>query len=262
MKRRIFIRNAALATAGLYLGRLNASPPAKKITHILTLSFDDGFRNSFIKTAELYEKYNLKACFNVITSAHLPTFTPPDQYMPRQELGDFQLWNEFVSRGHEVMPHGWAHNNLTKMPVEMAKGYIEKSLDYFSAHLNGFNPEKAVFVFPFNASTPELNQWAVTKVRAVRTIVRGNPVNPMPDNNLRVIDCNSHGPENIDKVLDDAINKFLKSAGGWFVYNTHGLDEEGWGPMTSSYLDRLLAKLVKIKTLEILPAGMALAKFS
>lgn len=262
MKRRTFIRNATLASAGFYLGNLQARPLKKKTTHILTLSFDDGFRKSFTRTAEIFEKYNLKACFNVIPSAQLPTFVPPDHYMPNNELGDFDLWNDFISRGHEVMPHGWAHKNLRKMPVEMAKDLIQRSLDYFSAHLNGFDPAKAVFNFPFNASSAELNDWTVTKVRAVRTIVHGNPVNPLPDKNLKVIDCNSHGPENIDKVLDEEINKFLKSAGGWFVYNTHGLDDEGWGPMTSTYLDHLLERLVKIKTLEILPAGMALAKYS
>ena len=262
MKRRTFVRNSVLASAGLLTAGWQAGLPPEKITHILTLSFDDGFRKSFVKTAELFEKYNLKACFNVITSAHLPTFVPPDEYMPERELGDFELWNDFVKRGHEVMPHGWAHENLTKMPVEMARDLIERSLDYFSDHLRGFDPASAIFNFPFNASTPGLNDWTVTKVRAVRTIVKGNPVNPLPGKNLKIIDCNSHGPENIDQVLEGEINKFLESDGGWFVYNTHGLDGEGWGPMSSAYLDQLLAKLVRIPTLELLPAGMALAKYS
>lgn len=45
---------------------------------------------------------------------------------------------------------------------------------------------------------------------------------------------------------------------GWLVYNTHGLDDEGWGPIGSDYLDKLLERLLKIKTVEIIPAGKAM----
>jgi hypothetical protein len=37
------------------------------------------------------------------------------------------------------------------------------------------------------------------------------------------------------------------------------LDDEGWGPIGSDYLDKLLGKLTTIKTVEIIPAGKALA---
>jgi hypothetical protein len=44
--------------------------------------------------------------------------------------------------------------------------------------------------------------------------------------------------------------------------NTHGRDEEGWGPIRASYLERLLERLLGIETVEILPAGRALAKYA
>ncbi len=87
-------------------------------------------------------------------------------------------------------------------------------------------------------------------------------MNPFPDRKLRILDCESYGPENIDERLDDRIQTFLASPGGWFVFNTHGLDGEGWGPMSSGYLDKLLARLSKLPWLEILPAGQALRKYS
>ena len=31
---------------------------------------------------------------------------------------------------------------------------------------------------------------------------------------------------------------------GWFIYNVHGLDGEGWGPMRSAYLLQVLEKLI------------------
>jgi hypothetical protein len=61
--------------------------------------------------------------------------------------------------------------------------------------------------------------------------------------------------------LGESIDKFLEAPSGWFIYNTHGLDDEGWGPVSSDFLDELLDRLLKIKTVEILPAGKALNQF-
>ena len=46
-----------------------------KKTHFITLSFDDGFKKSSLKTAEIYENYGLSACINVIATAHLRSWS-------------------------------------------------------------------------------------------------------------------------------------------------------------------------------------------
>ena len=119
-----------------------------------------------------------------------------------------------------------------------------------------FDAKEAIYNFAYNASTPEIEEWLGTQVKAFRT---GGPVlNPLPFPGQKKLTCISHGPENIDKNLGQTINEFLDSPSGWFIYNTHGLDDEGWGPVSSGFLDELLDRLTKIKTLEILPAGKAL----
>ena len=74
--RRTFLKQAAIGTLSVLaiMGSIMKDP---KITHIVSISFDDGFEKSFIKTAEIYEKYKLSACFNIIASAHLKSFVPP-----------------------------------------------------------------------------------------------------------------------------------------------------------------------------------------
>jgi len=116
MNRRHFIETATLLSMGLGL----QSFVGKRKTHILTLSFDDGFKKSFYKIAEIHEAYGLKACLNVI------------------------------AMGHE-------------------KGCVKE-------------------------------------------------------------------------------------------LNLHGLDNEGWGPISTNYLDRMLSRLVKIKNLDILPTGEVLIR--
>lgn len=239
----------ALAISGIHLNLL----PQK--SHILTLSFDDGFRKSFYKTADIFERFGLKACFNVIASGHLPSFKFPDKWILPELLGNFEDWNALQARGHEIMPHSWEHADLTQMPFDDATARIDKCLHYFEEHLLGFKTSDAVFNFPFNASTPELENYLLTKVRAIRT-GGASAFNEIPTSDTRLLlSCRSMGPENIDHWIEKEVNKFLETNGGWLILNTHGLDDEGWGPVSSEYLTKLLKRLIKIDFLSIVPAG-------
>jgi len=259
MKRRTFNKVAAVGALGLGVAG-PAHSSKKRPSHILSLSFDDGFKKSFYTTADIFEKYGLSACFNVIASGHLPGFEAVGEYILPEILGDFSDWNALVRRGHEVMPHSWKHANLGKAPEQEARDLIEKCLTYFEENLEGYDPQKAVFNFPFNSSTKELNDWTAAKVRAVRT-GGGGALNPMPDRAPATLYCESKGPENIDDWVEDKVATFLKGEGGWLILNTHGLGDEGWGPMTAERLDLMLGRWVKVKGLEIMPVGKALEKY-
>ena len=73
--------------------------------------------------------------------------------------------------------------------------------------------------------------------------------------------CTSFGPGNCEAAIDREIEKLLARESGWLIFNTHGLDEEGWGPIRAGYLDRLLERLLAHDTVELLPTGRALAKY-
>ena len=223
--------------------------------HFITLSFDDGFKKSSIRTAEIFEKYNLSACINVIATAHLPGYEPPNEWL-RWPLGDFGLWNELKERSHEIMMHGYKHARKSDLPLQQAKDLIMRCIDFFSKELKGFEAKESIFNFPFNASTPELEEWLPTQVKAFRTA--GSAANALPHKGQVKLTCTTHGPENIDAHLNAEIEKLLAQPSGWFIYNTHGLDDEGWGPLNSAFLDKLLEKLTAIKTVEIIPAGKVL----
>jgi len=243
-----------LPTAALAQGE---SP---KKTHILTLSFDDGFRKSSIRTAEIYEKYGVKACFNIIASAHLPAFKPADEYQAASPIGDFGLWNELKARGHEIMPHGYKHANLRAAPIEEAKDLILRSLDVFTKELKGFDPKKSVFNFPYNACSAELEAWLPKHVRAFRA--GGGAFNPWPHKGQTKLTTGGAGgkgttEENVSRVIDG----LLAGPTGWCIITLHGLDGEGWKPIKSDYLDRLLARLVQIDSLDIQPAAATLVKY-
>jgi peptidoglycan/xylan/chitin deacetylase (PgdA/CDA1 family) len=253
LSRRKTIKILGLATFGILAGGSAVKQNNKR--HIITLSFDDGFEKSSIRTAEIYEKYGLSACINVIATAHQEQFVLPNEYH-NWPAGDFNLWNDLKKRGHEIMPHGYKHTNLTEIPLVEAQDLINKCLEVFSKELKDFKAEESVFNFPFNASTPELETWLRSRVRAIRT--SGDAVNPLPHKDLFRLGCISSGPENIDRHLEKTISDFLEGPSGWLVYNTHGLDDEGWGPLSSGFLDELLDRLAGIENVEILPVIPAL----
>ena len=223
--------------------------------HIITLSFDDGFKKSSLLTAEIFDKYKLSACINVVATGHLPDFKSPDEYQVT-EKGDFGLWNELKSRGHEIMPHGYKHANKAKMPLQEAQNLISLCLEYFSKNLKGFKTSEAIFNMPYNASTPELEAWLPTQVLAVRT--GGPAINAMPHKGQKKLTCGAFGPGNSEEYLDRQIKMLLELPEGWFIHNLHGLDNEGYGPVNADYLDRLLARLITIDSVSVMPAGKAL----
>ena len=262
MERRDFIRTTAMASLALsFTGCLKSQK-----THILTLSWDDGFKKSFYEIAEIHERYGLKACLNIIASAH-EWATIPNEYHS-DPVGNFDDWNALKTRGHEIMPHSWKHTNLTEVSMEEAKELIDKCIDYFIENLRGFDPSTAVYNFAYNASTPELENYALGKVRAVRTggwdILGEKQANPFPSSGKPLkLGCWSYGSDNADKWVEEETDKFLAyQEGVWLILNLHGLDKEGWGPVSSSYLDKLLERLVRIDYLDILPAGVALEKYA
>src|SRR4028119_529362 len=129
-------------------------------TRYVTLSFDDGYRASSVKTADLFERFGLRADFNVVAA-----------FEERNPVlhGDWALWNELVARGHHIHPHGYNHTNKTQVSFEEARDLILRCLDRFATHLDGFDPKQAVFAFPYTASPPEVEAWLPTVVRAFRT---------------------------------------------------------------------------------------------
>ncbi len=252
-----------LSSCGLKKEQDSHQPKAgnrEKPKHIITLSFDDGFKKSSIRTAQIYEKYNLSACINIVATAGLKTFNPPGEYIAGSDRGDFDLWNELKQRGHEVMPHSYKHANLRQLPLAEAKDLIRRCLDYFSKELKGFDAKKAVFNFPYNSSTPELESWLPTQTKAFRT--GGGAINPLPHAGQVKLTCTGYGPGNCEKDIEANIAQLLGRDSGWLIYNTHGLDGEGWGPITSGFLDKLLERLTAIKSVAVMPAGKALSQFS
>ena len=224
--------------------------------HLISLSFDDGFEKSNLKIANIYEKFGLSACFNVLAFEEVDGEKVDDPYH-HWPKGNFKLWNELQARGHELMPHGLIHHNLAMMPLESAQRSIMRCLEIFSQELKDFQAHEAIYNFAYNASTPELEAWLPGVVKAYRT--GGDAINHLPHPGQVQLTTSGYGPENCEWHLDEQIIRLLEQPSGWLIYNTHGLDDEGWGPIRAVYLENLLEKLSSMDGVTILPVGKALS---
>jgi peptidoglycan/xylan/chitin deacetylase (PgdA/CDA1 family) len=228
--------------------------------HYLTLSWDDGFRKSSLVTAEIFEKYGLRAEFNIIATASLPENALPADMKPAArwgaDYGDFDLWNELQARGHVIQPHGFMHANKSTLPFLKARELILKCLDIFNTRLVGFVPEQTIFAFPYNMSTPELEAWLPSVVRAYRT-GPGPAINDFPSS--RTVKLTTSGMEEAETGFDQYLHDLFEQPDGWLIYNVHGLDGEGWGPLRSEFLAQRIERLSTIAGLKILPAREVLA---
>ena len=263
MHRRQFIRSSSLAAMGLSLSGFGTIGT----THLLSLSFDDGFKKSFYRAAEIHEEYELSAGLNVIAAGHMPWFNRDPKWMPPKLMGNFDDWNNLKQRGHEIMPHSWEHLNLTELPLDKAKKNLDKCFDYFETHLEGYDPKESVYNFAYNASNEDLHKHVLQRCRSLRTgwwmISSTEKANSFPTMKLQeVLGCTSYGPGLADQFFKGQIDQFLQTDGGWLILNLHGLDEEGWGPVSSAFLDQLLNELKDIKKLAVVPVGMDLNQFS
>lgn len=223
------------------------------MTHVVTLSFDDGFERSSLRTAEIFEFYGLAAELHVLAAGHLGE--PAEEWHSRWRKGDFSLWSELASRGHAVMPHGYRHADKTKVPLDEAKRLIDLCLEVFHEELPEFDASKASFAFPYNNSNAEIEAWLGTRVRAFRT--RGDPVMPLPARDRQRIGCVSFGPGRADEHLVETVESFLAGPPAWLCYNLHGIDDEGWGPVGSDTLCRVLERLLE-REARVLPIVAAL----
>lgn len=226
--------------------------------YIISLSFDDGFERSNLRIAEIYERFGLSACFNVLAFEEIDGEKVIDIYhnFPK---GNFKLWNELQKRGHEIMPHGLIHHNLAMMPLVDAQRSIMRCLEVFTQELEHFQAKEAVYNFAYNASTPEIEAWLPTVVNAFRT--GGSAINDLPHQGQVKLTTSGYGPENCEGNLNEYIHQLLAQPSGWLIYNTHGLDDEGWGPIRAEYLERLLERLCSTDGVVIMPVGKALSTY-
>jgi hypothetical protein len=190
--------------------------------------FDDGFVKSTIKTAEMFERFNLRAVFGVVAD--------PSNFVPG--CGDWKLWNELQRRGHIIHPHAQTHVKLSELSPAQAVASVKQCLESFAENLEGFKAEQAVYACAYNTGTPEVIEWLLPRVRCIR--IGGDPFLTPSALQSRVWPSATFGPEDPYQDFLNHLEQCRQRRPTALFYCLHGLDGEYWGATQSDHLRRIL----------------------
>ncbi len=178
-------------------------------------TFDDGYPSSFA-IADMFEARGLRASFYIIAGA-----VADDQWAS---------WQDLLARGHEIGNHSMTHTIDLGMPdltPDQLNTEIVQSQKLLADKL-GSKP--LVFAFPWHSSTPQARALALQTHIAIRT-----PTDDLPFT-LAFFDLNHGTPEDTMATVNQQLADMVDQ-GGWYVAAGHGIDGDGWSPVSSQFLN-------------------------
>ncbi len=219
----------------------------------VSFCFDDGFRRSAEVICDVFARRGLRACFAILAQPGRAL----DPYVRGADLGDWPFWRAVAAAGHEVAPHGLIHERYEDMSLADAQASVLSALDIMEAELPGFERRRSVFHVPYLSAPPALVEWLGSQSLGVRLALGGNGLNRWPA--LRsggAVDSVCCGPDGVAEALSGRLREFARQD-GWLVLVMHGVDGEGWRPVSRAALERLLDEAVATGA-EIVPPNRLL----
>ncbi|WP_293348779.1 polysaccharide deacetylase family protein [Phenylobacterium sp.] len=222
------------------------------MTRTVSFCFDDGFRATADKVRALFDDRGLGTSFCVLARPDLAE----DPFIRAAPIADWAYWREAAAAGHEVAPHGWAHERLGDLDTAAACAGLDRTLDTFAAELPGFDPGDQLFHLAYLAAPAPVIRHLGERTLGVRRAVGRAGLNPPGRRDLGGdVDCITFGDPAGD-LMTARLDRFLDAEAGWLVLVLHGLDSEGWGPVPGPTLERQLDRLLDAGV-RIVPAGQA-----
>lgn len=207
------------------------------MTQAISFCFDDGFRATADKVRRLFAQRNQSACFCVLAEPVLAE----DPFIRAAPIADWAYWREAIAAGHEVAPHGYAHEHLGKLSFAAACDSVQRTLDSFQQELPGFDSRRSLYHLAYLAAPAQVVQWIGERTLGARMALGRAGRNDLAAWSQGMpIDCITFAPPDADDVARRRVERFIQEEDGWLVLVFHGLDGEGWGTLSSDALARML----------------------
>jgi len=207
------------------------------VKRAISFCFDDGFRRSAQTIAELFSRRRLPACFAVLSRPEQAL----DPYVRGADLGDWSFWREMVAAGHEVAPHGLIHERYDALSVDETKASVREALQIFETEMPGFERARSVFHVPYLGAPPAIVDWLADQCLGVRLALANRGLNRWHEMRRGAgVDCVCYGPDGVAEAVSARLHEFGRQEEGWLVLAMHGVDGEGWGPVSRTDLECIL----------------------
>ena len=210
----------------------------------VTFSIDDGFWKSTQTFLPLFDRYGFKATFNLVTSWITPKKADVnDEYNQGTTHGTWTDWKTVLDAGHEIGSHSMTHPHLPQLPPNEIKRQLLYSKRRIAKRL-GLSGSKT-FALPYNDSSGEVREWIGKYYIAAREGTRTGEINE--PGSIDFLAVRSWWPLQHQPLSDitDRIDR-AREMNGWLVIGLHGMNGEGWHPITTEKMTGTLEYLSKM----------------
>ncbi|WP_375392895.1 polysaccharide deacetylase family protein [uncultured Sphingomonas sp.] len=223
------------------------------IPKYLSFCFDDGFRRTADKVRRIFEARGLSACFCVLSAPELAE----DPGIKGATIADWEYWRDAAAAGHEIGPHGHAHEVYGQIEPYLARRSIEECWRTLERELPGFDRRSSLFHVPYLSAPAELVEWIGMQSLGARVMLGHHGLNPLPGRMPSLVDCACFGPDLVGAAAMKRLNEFEHQQ-GWLVFVFHGLDDEGWGPVNSDEMEILVDRALAARMIIAPPSRLLL----
>ena len=117
----------------------------------------------------MFSRRGLAACFCALSAPELTQ----DPFIRTAPIADWAYWRDAIAAGHEVAPHGFAHEHLGKLAIEHACDSVRRSLDTFEHELPGFDARESVYHLAYLAAPASVVDWIGRRTLGARMALGG-----------------------------------------------------------------------------------------
>lgn len=180
---------------------------------LITLVYDDGFKNTFENALPLHVEFNMQAGFAIIASRML---TPGhwDRYMEPAQV------TEAAKQGVEICSHSYSHPRLTEVDDETLDAELKKSQDILNETVGGKGNKVTTFCVPFSNSDARVIAAAEKYYSTVR--IKGRKFTPMHPEDDRVVYSFGLTKETTFGEVKEIIDKAVAEK-AWVTLMLHGV---------------------------------------
>jgi peptidoglycan/xylan/chitin deacetylase (PgdA/CDA1 family) len=183
---------------------------------LITLVYDDGFKNDFDNALPLHLEFNMQAGFAIIAS-RMQTPKHWDRYMEPWQV------TEAARQGVEICSHSYSHPRLTEVDDETLNSELSRSQDILNETIKGTGKKVTTFCVPFSNSDERVIAAAEKYYSTVR--IKGRRFTPLHSRDDCVVYSFGLTKETTFGEVKEIIDKAVAEK-AWVTLMLHGVVPE------------------------------------
>ena len=206
---------------------------------VVSITFDDGFRNAAVTATPILSNYGYRASFYVVSGWVEPRRAAvSDPYNRGQSHGTWDFWRRISAMGHEIGSHTFSHLNARGRKAAIFPWLMPRDIMRSVRDLRREVPSSRYTIsMPWNAASVISDHFVRRHFSACLSGTSELRYNDLKHLSNYALVSWAPGPKHSWRDYVDAIERV--PAGGWLVLQFHSFGDEGWEPITAALFTRI-----------------------